>query len=108
MARGQEGLAGDLGQESGCDPDADSGHPRQGRVKRVRRDEFSDLGGYFVPLAVQRLKLLGEAGQHGRGCACSDDCNGLLAERGDGVGCELVAYARRVLARPGCQPRAAG
>ena len=35
VSSGGEVLAGDLGEESGCGPDADSGHARQDGLKRV-------------------------------------------------------------------------
>lgn len=50
---------GDLGQESGCGPDADSRHAGQDRPKRVSKHQSLHFGSDLVALLTQGRKLLG-------------------------------------------------
>ena len=52
-----EGAAGDLGEESGCGPDTDSGHTGQDRVKRVSKNSLFYLKRHLVSLLMQRDEL---------------------------------------------------
>lgn len=104
MPGGREGLCGDFGEESGSGPDADSGHARQDRLKRVSVDDLLDLGGDLVPLPAQPCELLRETWQN-EGCGGgAGDNDGLLAEsQGDLCGLD-AALAGRVLQQPVPEP----
>lgn len=52
-----EGAAGDLGEESGCGPDTDSGHTGQDRVKRVSKNSLFYRKRHLVSLLTQRDEL---------------------------------------------------
>lgn len=52
-----EGPGGDFGEEPGCGPDADSGHARQDRLKRVVLDDPLDFDGDLIALPPQRGQL---------------------------------------------------
>ena len=78
MAGGRKGLAGDLGEKFGCDPDADSGHAHQDRVKRVGLHEFFDHCGDLVTLPMQARELFGQPRQHGRCRAGANHDDSLL------------------------------
>ena len=93
MAGGRKGLAGDLGEKSGCDPDADSGHAHQDRVKRVGLHEFFDHCGDLVTLPMQARELFGQPWQHGRCRAGANHDDSLLAQGSDDVAGELFAHA---------------
>ena len=100
VSRGGEGLRSDLGEEPGCGPDADSGHARQDRLKRVSVDDLLDLDGDLVTLPSQRLELLCEPGEHQRGGVGAGHHDGLLAERGHDLCRPDTTFAGRVLQQP--------
>lgn len=69
-----EGAAGDLGEESGCGPDTDSGHTGQDRVKRVSKNSLFYRKRHLVSLLTQRDELECQTWQYyGSGIRAGND-----------------------------------
>ena len=101
MPRGREVFPDDLGEEPGAGPDADSGHARQDRVKRVRLNDAFDLGRDLIALSPQLGELLREAWDDDPGRVRADHGHGLLVESVEDLLRPYPALARRTLQKPG-------
>jgi hypothetical protein len=81
MARGREGAAHHIDQESRRCPDADSRHTRQDWMKRVSKHQSLNLLRHLVALDTQSRKLLRQAWQNDAGGLSAQNHDGLLRER---------------------------
>ncbi len=98
-----EGAAGDLGEESGCAPDTDSGHTGQDRVKRVSKNSLFYLKRHLVSLLTQRDELECQTWQYyGSGIRAGND-DGLFGQCLSYVCCKAFTQTRRKFAELGCQ-----
>lgn len=98
-----EGAAGDLGEESGCGPDTDSGHTGQDRVKRVSKNSLFYLKRHLVSLLTQRDELECQTWQYyGSGIRAGND-DGLFGQCLSYACCKAFTQTRRKFAELGCQ-----
>ena len=104
MSGGGEVFAGDFGEESGCGPDADSGHARQDGLKRVRIDQLVDLRCDLVGLLPQGCELRCESSENQGGRVGAGYRDGLFAERGDDLVCPVSSSAGREFQHPCSDP----
>lgn len=108
MSGGGEVFAGDFGEDSGCGPDADSGHARQHGLKRVRINHLLDLRRDIVTLLPQRRELRGQSRDH-HGCRVrAGDHDRLLAECGNDLVRPVATFARCVFQHSRSDPFLAG
>ncbi len=99
-----EGACGDFGEEPGGGPDADSGHARQDRLKRVLIDDLLDFDEDLVALPAECGELLREPREDERCGVGAGHDDGLLVERGDDLGSPDAAFAGCVLDQPVPEP----
>lgn len=93
-----EGAAGDLGEESGCGPDTDSGHTGQDRVKRVSKNSLFYRKRHLVSLLTQRDELECQTWQYyGSGIRAGND-DGLFGQCLSYVCCKAFTQTRRKFA----------
>ena len=98
-----EGAAGDLGEESGCGPDTDSGHTGQDRVKRVSKNSLFYRKRHLVSLLTQRDELECQTWQYyGSGIRAGND-DGLLCHSLGDVSSKALSQTGRELAELGRQ-----
>lgn len=99
MCRRGEGTAGDFREESGCSPDADSGHAGQDRSK----NPLFHLKGHLVSLPTQREELECQAWQNHNSCIRADNDDGLLCKCLGDIRSKAFSQTGSEYAELGCQ-----
>jgi len=85
MVRRCEGAARHFDQESGRDPDPDSRHAGQDRMKRDSKHETFNLFRYLIALDTQGRQLLRQMRRDDAGSLGAQNRDGLLGERLDDI-----------------------
>lgn len=98
-----EGATGDLGEESGCGPDTDSGHAGQDRVKRVSKNPLFYLKCHLVSLLTQCDELECQTWQNNDSSIRAGNDDGLFGQCPGDVCSKAFSQTRREFTELGCQ-----